>query len=71
MPRRCHRTSQAVGASGDVTPAGRVGLTVYLGAAVWLATSLAPADLISDYTIMVEEAAWGPAILAGRLGATF
>lgn len=50
-----------------------VGLTmvIYLGAAWWLARSATPQRLVSDYLVMVREAAWGPAVLGGLLGATF
>ncbi len=48
-----------------------VSLVVYLLLAVWLARSASPDELVSDYTIMIERAAWGPAVIAGLLGATF
>lgn len=46
-------------------------LVVYLLLAIWLATSATPEELFTDYTIMIERAYWGPAVLAGLLGATF
>lgn len=48
-----------------------VSLVVYLLLAVWLARSATPEELVTDYTIMIEKAAWGPAVIAGLLGATF
>ncbi|MGI8574852.1 MAG: amino acid permease [Egibacteraceae bacterium] len=68
--------------SGDLREPGRsipigtlsaivVSVFVYLTLAYWLARSATPQELVSDYTIMVERAAWGPAVLAGLLGATF
>jgi amino acid transporter len=48
-----------------------VSLVIYLMLAYWLARSATPEELVSDYTIMVERAYWGPAVLAGLLGATF
>ena len=46
-------------------------LLIYLALAYWLARSASPEELMGNYTIMVEKAAWGPAVLAGLLGATF
>lgn len=48
-----------------------VSLVVYLLLAVWLARSATPEELVSNYTIMIDKAAWGPAVIAGLLGATF
>ena len=48
-----------------------VSLVIYLLLAYWLARSATPEELVSDYTIMMEKAYWGPAVLAGLLGATF
>jgi len=48
-----------------------VGTVVYVALAWWLARSATPRELVSDYTIMIDRAAWGPAVLAGLLGATF
>lgn len=48
-----------------------VSLVIYLALAYWLARSATPDELVANYTIMVERAAWGPAVLAGLLGATF
>lgn len=57
-------------------PLGTVGaivltLVVYLGAAWWLARSAPPDVLISNYLVMIERSSWGPAVVAGLLGATF
>jgi len=48
-----------------------VGTTVYLALAWWLARAASPDELVSNYTIMIDRALWGPAVLAGLLGATF
>ncbi|WP_412069663.1 amino acid permease [Rubrivirga sp. IMCC43871] len=48
-----------------------VSFVIYLLLAYWLARSATPAELVSDYTILINRAAWGPAVLAGLLGATF
>ncbi len=48
-----------------------VSLVIYLGLAIWLARSATPGELVSNYTVMMDKAAWGPAVLAGLLGATF
>ena len=48
-----------------------VSLVVYVLLAYWLARSATPGELVSDYYIMMDEALWGPPVLAGLLGATF
>jgi amino acid transporter len=48
-----------------------VGTVIYFALAWWLSRVASPAELVSDYTIMIERAAWGPAVLAGLMGATF
>ena len=48
-----------------------VSLVVYLLLAWWLAASAPMEELRDNYTVMVDRAAWGPAVLAGLLGATF
>ncbi|MGB3543905.1 amino acid permease [Rubrivirga sp.] len=48
-----------------------VSLVVYLALAYWLARSATPEELVSNYTVMIDRAAWGPAVVAGLLGATF
>lgn len=46
-------------------------LLVYLALAYWLATSATTEELLSNYTIMIDRAFWGPAVVAGLLAATF
>ncbi len=46
-------------------------LVVYLVLAYWLARAASPDELVGNYTVMVDKAVWGPAVLAGLLGATF
>jgi hypothetical protein len=46
-------------------------LLIYLGLAVWVSLVATPAELVTNLTIMVDRAAYGPAILAGILAATF
>lgn len=48
-----------------------VGTTVYVALAWWLARAASPEELTRNYTIMIDRALWGPAVLAGLLGATF
>lgn len=48
-----------------------VSLVIYLALAYWLARSATPDELASNYTVMIDKAAWGPAVLAGLLGAAF
>jgi len=48
-----------------------VGTVVYMALAWWLARAASPDELVANYTIMIDRAAWGPAVLAGLLGATF
>ncbi|AEH60844.1 amino acid permease-associated region [Methanosalsum zhilinae DSM 4017] len=48
-----------------------ISLIIYLLLALWLAASATNTELVSDYLIMVEKAAWGQLIIAGLLGATF
>ncbi|MDH3271201.1 MAG: amino acid permease, partial [Gemmatimonadota bacterium] len=44
---------------------------IYVALAFWAAKAATPDELVSDYTIMIERSLWGPAVLAGLLGATF
>jgi len=46
-------------------------LLIYLGLAYWLARSATTQELITNYTVMIDKAFWGPPVLAGLLGATF
>ena len=48
-----------------------VSLVIYLLLGYWLARSATPDELTSNYTVMMEKAAWGAPVLAGLLGATF
>jgi amino acid transporter len=48
-----------------------ISLVIYMLLAFWLATSATSDELVSNYTIMAEKAAWGQLIVAGLLGATF
>lgn len=48
-----------------------VSLVIYLAAAVWLSMVATPTELVNNYLIMIERSAWGPAVVAGLLGATF
>jgi uncharacterized membrane protein len=48
-----------------------VSFVVYVALAFWLALSASPETLVSNYTIMIDRAYWGPAVVAGLLGATF
>lgn len=44
---------------------------VYILLAVWLALSVPTEELLNNYNVMIDRAVWGPAVLAGLLGATF
>ncbi|NPE30898.1 Na-K-Cl cotransporter [Methanococcoides sp. SA1] len=44
---------------------------IFLLLAYWLIRSATPDELVSNYTIMIERAAWTPIVVAGLLGATF
>ncbi len=44
---------------------------IYIALAWWLARAAPPEELVSNYTVMIDRALWGPAVLAGLLGATF
>ncbi|MFP4017298.1 MAG: amino acid permease [Halanaerobiales bacterium] len=46
-------------------------LVIYLAIAYWLARSANTTELLNNYTVMIDKAAWGPAVIAGLLGATF
>jgi len=48
-----------------------VSLVVYVLLAYWIARSATPGELVSNYTVMMDKALWGPPVLAGLLGATF
>jgi amino acid transporter len=46
-------------------------LLIYLALAYWLIRTASTAELTGNYTIMIDRAFWGPAVLAGLLAATF
>ncbi len=46
-------------------------LAVYVGMAIWYSVVASPAELQSDYLIVVEKAALGELVLAGLLASTF
>ena len=48
-----------------------VSLLIYLVLAVWLMKSATVEELTGNYTVMIDKAFWGPAVLAGLLAATF
>ncbi len=48
-----------------------VSFVIYVLLAIWLARSAPPKELVSNYYVMMDEAFWAPAVLAGLLGATF
>jgi len=48
-----------------------ISLCIYLALAYWFARSATPEELVSNYTIIFEKAAFGPIVVAGLLGATF
>ncbi len=77
-------TGITVGAnmSGELTdprrsiPAGTlaaVGLTsvIYIGLILVAALLATPEELLTNYTVYIDKAAWKPIVLAGLLGATF
>jgi solute carrier family 12 sodium/potassium/chloride transporter 2 len=46
-------------------------MLIYLGLAYWVSLVATPEELVTNLTIMVDRAAYGPAILSGILAATF
>lgn len=48
-----------------------VSLVVYIALSVWTVRVATPRELVSNYTVMIDKALWGPLVLAGLLGATF
>ncbi|MDJ0576364.1 MAG: amino acid permease [Xenococcaceae cyanobacterium MO_234.B1] len=48
-----------------------VSVVIYLALCWWAARVASPEALVSNYTIMVDRALWGPAVLGGLLAATF
>lgn len=48
-----------------------ISFLVYVALAYWLVKSAPSSELLTDYTIMIDRAFWGPAVLGGLLAATF
>jgi len=48
-----------------------VSFVIYMALAYWASRVATPAELLSNFTIMVDKAAWGWAVQAGMLAATF
>lgn len=48
-----------------------ISLVIYVGLAYWLMRVATVDELTGNYTIMIDRAFWGPAVLAGLLAATF
>lgn len=48
-----------------------VSLVVYLALGYWIMRSATNEELVSNYYVMIDKAAWGPAVIAGLLGACF
>ncbi len=55
---------------GTLTAVG-LSLIIYLVLAYWLIKVAPTEELVSNYTIMIDKALWGPAVLGGLLAATF
>jgi solute carrier family 12 (sodium/potassium/chloride transporter), member 2 len=55
---------------GTMTAIG-LSLLVYLALAYWLMRVATVDELIENYTIMIDKAFWGPAVLGGLLATTF
>ena len=48
-----------------------VSLVVYLLLGYWVVRSASPDELVENYYVMIDKAAWGPLVVAGVFGATF
>lgn len=48
-----------------------VSSVIYLALAYWLARSATTEELVRNYNVLIDRAAWRPAVLAGLVGATF
>ncbi|MFP4184715.1 MAG: amino acid permease [Thermoplasmata archaeon] len=48
-----------------------VSLVIYMMLAYWFAGLASPAELVSNFTIMIDRAFFGPLVLGGLLAATF
>ena len=60
------RTSIPVGTLSAIG----VSTVIYLALCWWTAQAAPPQDLVENYTILVDKALWGPAVLGGLLAAT-
>jgi solute carrier family 12 (sodium/potassium/chloride transporter), member 2 len=47
-----------------------VSAVVYLSLAAWFSRVAPTEELVSNYTVMIDRAAWSPTVLAGLLGST-
>ena len=61
------RKSIPLGTMGAIA----VSFVIYTALAYWLATSATTEELRQNYTVVIDKAFWGPAVLGGLLGATF
>jgi solute carrier family 12 (sodium/potassium/chloride transporter), member 2 len=48
-----------------------ISTVIYMLLAYWLATSATTEELLNNYTVLIDKAAWKPIVIAGLLGATF
>ncbi len=48
-----------------------VSFVIYVLIAYWLARSATPEELVGNYFVIIDKAAWGPPVIAGLFGATF
>jgi solute carrier family 12 (sodium/potassium/chloride transporter), member 2 len=48
-----------------------VTMAIYLALAYWFSRVATPAEMVSNFTLMVDKAFWGWAVMAGLLGANF
>jgi amino acid transporter len=48
-----------------------VSLVIYLVLGYWIARSATTQEMVTNYQVMIEKAAWWPAVVAGLLGACF
>jgi amino acid transporter len=46
-------------------------MTIYLALAYWFARVATPQEMVDNFTLMVDKALWGWAVMAGLLGANF
>lgn len=48
-----------------------ISAVVYFVLALWSSRAASTAELMKNYTVMIDRSLWGPGVLAGLLGATF